>query len=225
VAVRFTRLPAIPLLGSIVVERLVDFVALLGMLLLAGALLPLPPWLSSAVRLVGLISVALGGALFVLRFLSTRLHSAGGLGGVVKGLAYGSSAVLKPGLLGVAMLATIVQWGLIAVMVGVVVAAQGIDLPLGGVLLLTILCVGSFAVPLTPAGIGVFEVAARLAMPLLFDVTEEQAVAMALGVHAIMLLPALTGGTAVLLVGGISMDEVRAWRESVGQAEDGIDNG
>ena len=224
VAVRFTRVPAMPLFGSIAVERLIDFVVLLLMLLLAGALLPLPPWLSSAVRVVGLISLGLGGTLFVLRFLSTRLRRPGGLSGVVKGLAYGTDAVLKPNLLLLALLATIVQWAFIASMVALVAVAQGIDLPLGGVLLLTILCVGSFAVPITPAGIGVFEVASRLALPALFDVDEEQAVAVALGVHVLLLLPALIGGTAVLAFGGISMDEVRTWRDRVREPECGIDN-
>jgi uncharacterized membrane protein YbhN (UPF0104 family) len=214
-AIRFTRLPAVPLLGSMAVERLIDFCALLLMLVLLAWALPLPPWLSSAHRYVILAAVVLGGGIVLLHILSRKLGHAGGVRGVIHGLAYGSSALLKPHLLGLALLNTVVEWFLTATVVQLVLFAHGIDLPWSGTLLLTVLCMGSFAIPLTPAGIGVFEVASRLVMPTLFDVSEADAVAAALTIHAILLVPVVAIGASVIVVSGIKLREVRSWRDTI----------
>jgi glycosyltransferase 2 family protein len=214
-AVRFTRLPALPVLGSMVVERLVDFCALLLMLATLAWVLPLPPWLSSAHRYVILGAVILGGGVVMLQLISRRLGDRGGVAGLVHGVAQGTAAARRPGILSLALANTLLEWALTAGVVHLVLVAHGIALPWSASLLLTVLCMGSFALPLAPAGIGVFEVATRMVMPALFDITETEAVGAALTIHALLLVPVVAVGATVIVAGGIRLSEIRRWRDEV----------
>ncbi len=214
-AIRFTKLPALPVLGSMAVERLVDFVALLIMLVTLTWVLPLPPWLSSAHRFVILGAVVIGGGVVLVQLISRKLGNREGLARAVHGIAQGTAAARRPGLLALALGNTVIEWGLTAGVVYLALVSQGIHLPWAGCLLMTVLCMGSFALPLAPAGIGVFEVAARMVMPTLFDLTETEAVAAALTIHAILLVPVVAVGATVITVGGIKLAEVKRWRDEV----------
>ncbi len=214
-AVRFTRLPAVPVLGSMVVERMVDFCALLLMLVTLAWVLPLPPWLSTAHRYVILGVVILGGGVVLVQLISRRLGERGRVAGMVHGLARGTTAAKRPGLLALALGNTLLEWALTAGVVHLVLVAHGISLPWSASLLLTVLCMGSFALPLAPAGIGVFEVATRMVMPALFDITATEAVGAALTIHALLLVPVVAVGATVIVVGGIRLSEVRRWRDEV----------
>ena len=97
-----------------------------------------------------LAAVVLGGGIVVLHLLSRKLGHAGGVRGVIHGLAYGSSALLKPHLLGLALLNTVAEWILTASVVQLVLLAHGIDLPWSGTLLLTVLS----TVVMVPFGTG-----------------------------------------------------------------------
>lgn len=214
-AIRFTRLPALPVLGSMAVERLVDFVALLLMLITLTWVLPLPPWLSTAHRYVILGAVVLGGGVVLVQLISRKLGEQEGLPQLVHGIARGTVAARRPGLLALALGNTVVEWALTATVVYLALIAHDIHLPWAGCLLMTVLCMGSFALPLAPAGIGVFEVATRMVMPTLFDLTETEAVAAALTIHAILLIPVVAVGATVIAVGGIKLAEVKRWRDEV----------
>jgi len=214
---RFTGLPGLKVLGSMALERLVDFVALLLMMVLLATLLPLPDFLRTAMWVViGVVAVLI--AVLVGLQLTARRAGDGPLGRLAGGLAGGSQALRHPGLLVGGLGVTLVEWGITLAVVRIVLAGVGVELPLGGVLLVVALFMGSFALPLAPAGIGVFEVAMRLALPPLYGVSEEAAVVAAVAVHAVLLVPVVLVGAAVMVSAGIRLHDVRRFREESGRA-------
>lgn len=208
---RFTRVPGVKLLGSMALERLVDFGVLLLVLLVVAWILPLPPWLATSGKVVAGITGTLVLVLAVLQALGGKLGS-GRAGRFVRGLAGGSRALGRPGLLAGAVGVTFLEWGVTLTVTYVTLGAAGVDLPFSGVVLVVVLFMGSFATPLAPAGIGVFEVAMRLALPALFDVPEEAAVAAALAIHTVLLAPVVLVGAVIIVVSGIRMQDVRRFR-------------
>ena len=208
---RFTRVPGLKLLGSMALERLVDFGVLLLMMAVVAWLLPLPPWLALAAKLVAVATVALMATLALLQGLGGRL-GAGRLDKFLSGLAGGSQAMRRPDLLVVAVAVTLVEWTITLMVTHVTLEAVGVSLPPGGVLVVVVLFMGSFAMPLAPAGIGVFEVAMRLALPALFGVSEEAAVVAALAIHTVLLAPVVLTGAVIIVVGGIRMRDVKRFR-------------
>lgn len=220
VANRLTHLPGARLLGSMALERLIDFLALLAALLFLALAVPLPDWLATAPRVIVAIVLALVVGLVVLQLAAPRWGGHGLLSRFVKGLADGGTALRRPRLLAAGCGLAALEWvGNVAVVV-CVLEAYGLALPWHGALLLTVLSMVSYALPLAPAGIGVFEVAARLALPELYGVEPEAAVGVALAIHALLLLPMALIGTSVIVVVGVRLREVGAWgREQVAEAE------
>ena len=223
VAHRITKLPGASLLGSMALERLLDFLALLTSLVALALVVPFPRWLATAPRVVVVISLVLVCGLVGLQLLAPRAPGPGRVGRLLRGLATGSGALRRPPLLAAGFGLAAAEWlGNIAV-VALVLKACGVALPWHGVLLLTVLSMVSYALPLAPAGIGVFEVATRLALPELYGVEPEAAVGVALMVHGLLLLPMAAVGIPVIVVGGVRLREVRAWgrRQTAGESADG----
>jgi len=212
-AYRFTGLPGLELLGSMALERLVD---LLGLLLVLGLLawfLPFPDWLSSAVRLVVVVVGLLAVVLAVLQ--ATRGRRTGRIATAIYGFARGSRALRRPRLVFGALAILIVEWSVMFLAVTLAMAAVGVSLPWPGQVLAVALLMCSFGLPLAPAGIGVYEVAMRLALPPLFGISEESAVAAALAVHVVMLVPVTVIGVTVLASAGIRWTDVDRFRSQV----------
>jgi len=221
VAHRLARLPAPALLGSMALERLLDFLALLTALLALALVVPLPGWLATAPRVVVVIALVLGCGLIGLQLAAPRVRLPGPIGPLLRGMASGSGALRRPRLLVAGAGLVTAEWlGNIAVVV-LVLRACGLDLPWHGALLLTVLSMVSYALPLAPAGIGVFEVATRLALPELYGIEPEAAVGAALMIHGLLLLPMALVGIPVIVAGGVRLGEVGAWGRAQGAAGPG----
>ncbi len=225
VAHRLTRLPGASLLGSMALERLIDFLALLAALLLLALAVPLPDWLATAPRIIVVIVLILAVVLVALQLSARRPAGSGLLSRLVVGLAEGGSALRRPHLMAAGAGLAVLEWvGNVAVVV-CVLAAFGLELPWHGALLLTVLSMVSYALPLAPAGIGVFEVACRLALPELYGVEPEAAVGVALAIHALLLLPMAVIGTSVVVAVGVSLRKVGSWgRAQMAEGEASADD-
>ncbi len=202
-AARAAGVPVSSVLGSMALERLVDLAALLLALLCLSSLLPLPPVLrgvalaSSGLALLLLLGLAVG-----------QLGAARGwLGGLparlLDGFALGSRALVRPRLLAASGLVAGLEWLGTCAVVGLVAHALGIQLPPAGLLLVTALLFGSFALPLSPAGVGVFQAACALVLPPLFALERVEAVGLALLLHALVLLTVAAIGSGVLVATGV----------------------
>ncbi len=199
VAVRLSGLRWPGVLGSMVAERTVDLVGLLGALALLGWWLPVPDWMHAATRNVGWLAAAGAVTVVVLRAAAPRLALRGRLGRLMGGIAGGSEALWWPRTVAVACALCAVEWTLNVGIVACACAALGLTLPPAAWLLVITLFGASVAIPLAPAGIGVFEVAVMLALPAVTGVDPEGAVALALLCHAVLLVPTVLIGAGTVV--------------------------
>ncbi len=214
VATRFTGLPGPKVLGSMAPERLVDLVALLAALSMLAFVVPVPDWLTLASRSLGVVVVTAAVVLACLQLVSSKLENLRGrVGGLIRDFVRGGDALRRPGLMAGGLGLSILEWVANVAAILMVIQALGVDLPFAAALLITCLFAASYVLPLAPAGIGVFEVAVMLALPALYPVDEETAVALALVAHAVLLLLTGTIGATVVIGAGVKMRDVRRWRD------------
>ncbi len=211
-AARLSRLTFVQVLGSMVLERLLDVCVLLCFFFVLMGLLPLPAWIFTTLLWLGALAGGLITVLLVVHLLSRSGQSFGVFDALLGRLAEGSRAIARPRLLALAALFAVAEWLLTLAVSALGTRAVGLSLPPGALLLVTTLIFGSFAVPLTPAGIGTFEVAMGLLLPLFYGVTQDQAIPLALLIHTLLLTPMLVVGTTILVLSGIRLGEVRRWR-------------
>jgi uncharacterized protein (TIRG00374 family) len=221
-------LPLGPCLGSVLADRLLDGMAVLGLFAVGIVVTPLG---ADSAEHVGLIRasaiglVALIGIPFVILLVASsarstleRWFSAGGprrawLGRFVVSLADGVEALKRPRLLVRIVLYTLLAWGTIAVSIWIGIRACGIDISFGGTLVLLPLLVLGIALP-TPGGAGGYHAAMRVGLTKLFLVGRTAAVGAGLLVHAATVLPIVVLGGLVLVFGRSSIqDLVRALRQ------------
>ena len=214
---RFTGLPGLEVLGSMALERLIDLAGLLIVLALLAWVLPFPDWLSSALRVVVVAVGVLTVGLAALQVAGGR--KAGRIGAAISGIARGSQALRRPGLVLGATAALVVEWMVMFAVVHLSFAAAGVSVPWTGQLLGVALLMCSFGLPLAPAGIGVYEVAMRLALPPLYGISEESAVAAAVAVHVVMLVPVTALGASVLAFAGVKWVDIRTFRSRIHESE------
>lgn len=214
---RLTRLSPLQMVGSMALERLVDVCVLLICAVVLVLTLPLPPWFTTTVIWVSGLAGVLLGLLAAVHLMSNRTAGSAVIGPLLSKLARGSSALVQPKLLAVAALFSLVEWVLTVQTIGVV--TMGIDLSLGwgALLLTTMLLYASFAIPLVPAGIGAFEWSCGQVLPLLYGVSREKAVVLALVTHALLLAPMLFIGIPVIVISGVSVAELKSFRATMDQ--------
>ena len=219
VASRLTGLSSPVVWGSMALERVLDFSALLLVMLVLALRVPMPPWFTSVSSLMATIALLLTLGVLALHLLAPRLTTSGPLVRLAGSLVRGGSALRRPRLLagGFALLAA--EWLLNVLLTVLVIHACGVSLPLSAALLISVLSITAFALPFVPAGMGAFEVAMRLTLPELYGVSAEDAVTVALVHHALLLTPMVLLGTAVLLVLGIRIGDARRWRRGGNPAE------
>jgi uncharacterized membrane protein YbhN (UPF0104 family) len=206
-AARLSGLAPASLLGSMALERVVDASVLLLALAGLALLLPLPPVIGHA----ALGAAALALLLVAAVALGLLGHQRGWLGGwaarLLEGFAAGGRALLRPRLMLAAAGITALEWALTAWVVHLAATAAGIQLPVVGLVLVVALLFGSFALPLAPAGIGVFQVACGLVLPPVFGLQPVEAVTLALLVHGVVLLAVVVLGAGAISAAGVG------WRE------------
>ncbi len=200
---------AVEALGSIAVEKVWDLLALLicGLILLAWT--PLPDWFARSTWATALMLILGGGLLWaVLRWQVTLFRWAGRLLVYLPAgwdqaflprlqrLANGLEAIRRPDVSVQALVWTGLTWGLGALANLAVLVAFGIPSAVAALFLLVALMVAG-KVP-TPGQVGVFEGACVVSLESFFDIPFDQALAVGLVLHLVVMGPPLVA--AALLV-------------------------
>lgn len=198
-------------MATVVVEKVVDMLAVLLLVIVLLLVVPFPEWLQRPVLSLALLSVVLFAALLLLA------HQRGRLSGLLAGLISIIPSALRPGVLreqsdrfldglgalrssrAMAWVAalTCFVWLTSAVTNYFVFLAVGLDLPfVASVFLLLVLQVG-VAVPSGPGKIGVFQYLAILALSL-FLVPAEKALAAGVVLYLVVHTPPIVLGLVFL---------------------------
>ena len=232
---RSEQLPATAAFATVIVERMLDLVAVL---LLLGAFLfvfesgeaAAAPRLYQAVWYGGLVAAPVGFGILITMFVMAghpeRLHGvvlriervlperlARAVASFAKTFAEGLAVVRHPSRLIWAMAWSMVLWLAIAAQVWVVVHAFGIALPFAGSFLVTAMLVVGVAVP-TPGGVGGTHEVLRLALTSFYAADNNAAVGAAILQHAVNFVPILLLGLVFIAQDGLNMSRLRAMSAS-----------
>lgn len=218
-------IPIGPSMGSVLADRIADAAALLILMLVGVGITPLhgtAAEFASAIHggsiaaataigavLVGLL--ALGAASPKLERLAARRGAMGWVVRSATSVAHGSAALRRPGpALGI-LAYSLAAWLVIALGTWAGIRSAGVEISLGGVLLMQPVLAIGIALP-TPGGAGGFHAAMKACLVYLFGVPETQAVSAAVLTHLASVVP-------VLLAGGILLRTERlSWGDLIGAA-------
>jgi len=223
---RRERLSATAAFATIIVERILDLVAVL--LLMAVFLIWFDPGMESrdskafqAVRFGGLMMAPVAvGTLAVMFFMAghpERLHAwvlkaeailpariAAMIARFAQTFAEGFAVVRSPGRLAAAIAWSIVLWVAIASGIWAVSIAFGIAMPFTGAWLMLGPLVVGVAVP-TPGGVGGFHEAYRFGATAFFGADNNSAVGAAIVLHAISVGPVTIAGLLFIVQDGLKL--------------------
>lgn len=198
-------------LSSVVVERVLDGLALVGLLALALLLPGLPPDVSMwgmRVSRIATLAGAVFGAAFVLALLlvlfpvpAERLVArlapprlAARVIGLLEGLRHGLSALASPGRLAGAVAWSVVLWLVNAASFALAFRAFDLPVPATGALLLQGVLAFGIAIPTAPGYVGVFELVIRAVLQL-YAVAPDRGVSYAIAYHVTTFIPITLLGT------------------------------
>lgn len=217
-------------LATVVMERVLDLIAVLALLALyvwgladparlPGPLLR-PIEVSSA--LAGAAAVALMILMWVLAthperigrlvFRAARVlpHAmADRLAGLARTFSGGFAVAREPRALASALVWSFPLWLAIAAEAWLVTIAFGIDMPFAGTFLLQALLVIGVAVP-TPGAVGSYHEAYRIGVTTFFGAPNDAAVAGAIVTHAISYVPVVLTGIVFMAQDGLSLGRLKA---------------
>ena len=223
---RRERLSATAAFATIIVERILDLVAVL--LLMAVFLIWFDPGIEArdskafqAVRFGGLMMAPVAvGTLAVMFFMAghpERLHAwvlkaeailpariAAMIARFAQTFAEGFAVVRSPGRLAAAIAWSIVLWVAIASGIWAVSIAFGIAMPFTGAWLMLGPLVVGVAVP-TPGGVGGFHEAYRFGATAFFGADNNSAVGAAIVLHAISVGPVIIAGLLFIVQDGLKL--------------------
>lgn len=202
--------------GTVVVERLFDVLALLVVLFAAYPWLPEVTWLRAAAIFGALVVAVLLALVFVVaryeeravqRLLSPlrRIRREGvaeRLEAAALNATRGLVALRSPRVALRGMALTIASWVVLAVSFWILTHAFALHLPLAAGILVTVAVNLSLVLPASPAALGVFEAATVVALRA-FDVPHAEALSYALVLHLLNLVPFLLIGAALLGPGAL----------------------
>jgi glycosyltransferase 2 family protein len=217
-------------LATIVMERVLDLIAVLALLALyvwgiadPGAL---PPALLRGIEvssaLAGAVAIALMGVMWVLATHPERIgglvfamarvlpHAvADRLAGLARTFSGGFAAAREPRALAAAVAWSFPLWLTIAAEAWLVTIAFDIAMPFSGTFLLQALLVIGVAVP-TPGAVGSYHEAYRIGVTTFFGAPEDTAVAAAIVTHAISYFPVVLTGIVFMAQDGLSFGRIKA---------------
>ena len=203
-------------LSTVVVERLLDVLALLFLLFASYPLLPEISWLRTAALFGAVVVAAVSVIVFVIvRYDERAIHwllsplrrlpIAGvaerleiAAGNATRGLV----AIRNPRVALEAMALTLASWIVLALSCWILFEAFSLDLPLVAGLLVLVTINLSLILPSAPAAIGVFEYATVIALKA-FDVPRAEALSYGLVLHLLNLVPFIVIGVALLGPGAL----------------------
>ncbi len=215
-------------IGSVVLERLFDVVAVVLYLGIYLAVFPPPPRLEGdgaavfeVMRLIGtlgLAGVVLAGVVAVAASRSVKLHDGidnlaaswlpAKAASIVDSFLDGMSGLKSPWLVVRIIGSSMLLWGIIHLMYVVQFWAFGIDLPAYASIPLVALLVVGVIVP-TPAAVGAFHKAAQIGLVTLFGIDNDVAVAYAIVSHTVGFLPLGLLGALLLVREGLTLGALR----------------
>jgi uncharacterized protein (TIRG00374 family) len=217
-------------LATIVMERVLDLIAVLALLALYvwGIADPatLPPALLRGIEassaLAGGVAIALMGVMWVLATHPERIgglvfamarvlpHAlADRLAGLARTFSGGFAVAREPRALAAAVAWSFPLWLAIAAEAWLVTIAFDIAMPFTGTFLLQALLVIGVAVP-TPGAVGSYHEAYRIGVTTFFGAPEDTAVAAAIVTHAISYFPVVLAGIVFMAQDGLSFGRIKA---------------
>ena len=219
--------------ATIVVERVLDLIAVLSLLAVYLAVFADVSGLSTAqvrlVELFGLAALLLAAVLWVLASHPARVEeyalragqvlphaAARRLAAFAHAFSLGLAVARQPRHLVPAVAWSFVIWTIGAGEVWIVTRAFGMTLPFAGSFLVQSLLVVGVAVP-TPAGAGSYHVAYRYAMMTFFGAPDANAVAAAIVLHAISFVPVILLGLVFMAQDGLSIGRLKELAQSAPQ--------
>ena len=218
---RRSGLPRVSLLGTIMLDHLVNGVGMFAGIAAMPLLFEIPNWLRPGIILA---AVVFGAATLAVLFLRPQRAGASATAGAetpvnvrslvgrfVEHARSGLSAVRDRRALGLSLLASFAAWGLEIYVILFAIRAFGLHLPLAASFLMLMAVNLALVVPFAPpANLGTLEVGAMFAL-MEFGVPKEQALALALTYHALQIVPI---GIASTLFGGLAVLSPVSARES-----------
>ena len=202
--------PRAEALATAVSERVYDVVILLALLFVATPVLPEVTWLRAAallaVAVVALVVVVIAVlAVFGDRPIRFALRPAQWLPGIsakrvgiaAANVVHGLAAFVRPGVAIPALLLTLVSWLVFALSYWFLMLGFRLDLGYEAAVLAVIATNLALGLPSSPAGIGVFEAAALVALSA-FGVGASEALSYAVVLHALNFFPFVALGYVFL---------------------------
>jgi uncharacterized protein (TIRG00374 family) len=223
--------------ATVVMERVLDLVAVLGLLAVYAWGFATPADVPASMRHPIEVSAAVAGGAAIVLFavmwlLATHPERIGSLvrtadrilphtmahklADVATAFSRGFVAARNPTTLLVGVLWSFVVWVCIAGETWAVTKAFEIAMPFAGSFLVQVFLVIGVAVP-TPGGVGSFHEAYRWAVTTFFHAANDSAVAAAIVVHLVSYVPVILGGLVLMVLEGMSVHELK---ELAGEARD-----
>jgi uncharacterized protein (TIRG00374 family) len=221
-------LPAAATFATVVMERVLDLVAVLGLLAIYvfSSSAEMPETFRRPIELSALIAAAAAIMLFVLMWvLATHPEKVGTfvlatrrvlphplamrLSELTIAFSRGFAAARSPFVLFVGIAWSFPLWVFIAGESWAITRAFDIDMSFAGSFLVQAFLVIGVAVP-TPGGLGSFHEMYRLAVTSFFHATNDSAVAAAIVVHAVSFVPVVLFGLALMAHDGLSVHQLQA---------------
>jgi len=217
------RVPLGPCLGSVVADRLLDGVTIVAMFAVATFITPLEgpaaeyvPIVRGAAAGMLVLSVAVAGAMLAVagserrlrRWTDSRSRVVRWVGRTAVAVSGGVHALRSPRLLVRLAVHSALAWSFIAAATWAAVRSVGAEIGIAEVLILQPMLALGVAVP-TPGGAGSYHGAVKVGL-VLFGVAEVQAVSAGVIAHAIITVPLILLGTALLWTERISWRELLA---------------
>jgi uncharacterized protein (TIRG00374 family) len=197
-------------LATVVSERVLDVLVLLGLLLAVAPSASHQSWLTWTTTAAGAAIVLIAATLIFLAFWGRRLVqvalrplsvlpnvSRGRTDRAAANVVEGLAVFRRPDIALRAIALTAVSWLVIACSFRLCMMAVGLGTGMAAAILVVVAVNLAVVVPSGPAGLGVFEAAAVLALAP-FGVDRSQALAYAVIVHAINVLPVIAVGYVAL---------------------------
>lgn len=205
-----TRTSRAEAVGTAVVERLYDVLALLLLVIAASPFLPEVTWLERAAVLAGLLlAIVVAGAVLVARYgalparialaplavlpVVTREHT----DSFAERLVHGLGALHRPALVVPAFLLSVFSWLVLAVSNWLVLIAFDLELGYAAGVLILVTTTLSLVIPSAPGGVGVFEAGGVVALRA-YGIEESTALSATVVLHALNLFPYVVAGAFVL---------------------------
>ncbi len=226
-------------LATIVMERVIDLVAMLALLALYVWGTADPSRLPAPLLRTIEVSVALAGAAVLVLMTLTWIMAthperigrlvlsaarilpsamADRLAGYARTFSSGFAVAREPRALAAALFWSFLLWLVIAGEVWLVAIAFGIYMPFTGAFLLLALLVIGVAVP-TPGGIGSYHEAYRIGVTMFFGAANDAAVAAAIVTHAISYVPVVLAGIVFMAQDGFGVGRFTALAQTMPERE------